>query len=231
MTPSRFSDHGEVGNSRSVLVVEDDALLRELIALALESYGFKVETAANAADARRTFSRGDHDSVVVDINLGSGPNGFDLANALREKAPHVAIVFLTNLPDSRFAGHDPKKLPKGVAYLRKSSLDDISQLVNALDSALRGNQMDAFREDSDPSRPLGQLTQKQMDVLNLSSQGLSNAQIAEQRGVSIKAIEDTLARAAHALYIDPQLEGNVRVAAARRFLAVTKGEKPPNHSL
>lgn len=212
--------------TRSVLVVEDDSFLRELIALALESHGFVVETAATAADARRVFSRGDHDSVVLDISLGSGPNGFDLADALREIAPHVAIVFLTNLPDSRFAGRDPKTLPKGVTYLRKSSLDDINTLVGALDSTLRGQGIESFREDQDPDRPLSQLTQKQMDVLNLAAQGMSNAQIAQQRGVSVKAIEDTLARAAQALSIDTTHEGNIRVAAVRRFLSVTKGEPP-----
>ncbi|MCF8530312.1 MAG: response regulator [Candidatus Nanopelagicales bacterium] len=217
-------------HSRSVLVVEDDSFLRELIALALERHGFIVETAATAADARRVFSRGDHDSVVLDVSLGSGPNGFDLADALREVAPHVAIVFLTNLPDSRFSGRSPRHLPKGVTYLRKSNLDDINTLVVALDSALRGHGTESFREDRDPARPFGQLTQKQMDVLKLAAEGMSNAQIAHNRGVSVKAVEDTLARAAQALSIDSNQEGNIRVAAVRRFLAVTKGESPRSSS-
>ncbi len=216
--------------SRSVLVVEDDSFLRELIALALENHGFIVETAATAADAKRVFSRGDHDSVVLDISLGTGPNGFDVADAFRAHAPHVAIVFLTNLPDSRFAGRDPKNFPKGATYLRKSGLDDITTLIAALDSALRGQGSEAFREDQNPERPLRHLTQKQVDVLNLAAQGLSNSQIAAQRGVSIKAIEDTLARAAQSLSIDTAHEGNVRVAAVRRFLAVTNGEAPRQSS-
>lgn len=226
--PPRKSD--STHPSRSVLVVEDDSFLRELIALALENHGFVVETAATAADAKRVFSRGDHDSVVLDISLGTGPNGFDLADALRAQAPHVAIVFLTNLPDSRFAGRDPKDFPKGATYLRKSALDDISTLIAALDSALRGQGSEAFREDQNPNRPLKNLTQKQVDVLNLAAQGLSNSQIAAQRGVSIKAIEDTLARAAQSLAIDTSTEGNVRVAAVRRFLAVTNGESPRRSS-
>lgn len=213
-------------HERSVLVVEDDALLRELLAVALERHGFSVDTAASASDAKRSFSRGDHDALVLDINLGPGPNGFDLAEVLRQQAPHVAIVFLTNVPDPRFVGRAPEDVPKGVAYLRKSSLGDVDALIVALDSALRGSGIDGLRQDRDPERPLASLTRKQIAVLSLVAAGKSNAQIAEDRGVSVKAIEDTISRAAQALGIDTQEEGNLRVAAARRFLAATGGANP-----
>ena len=213
-------------HQRSVLVVEDDALLRELLAVALERHGFSVDTAASASDAKRSFSRGDHAALVLDINLGPGPNGFDLAEVLRQQAPHVAIVFLTNVPDPRFVGRAPEDVPKGVAYLRKSSLGDVDALIVALDSALRGSGIDGLRQDRDPDRPLASLTRKQIAVLSLVAAGKSNAQIAEERGVSVKAIEDTISRAAQALGIDTQDEGNIRVAAARRFLAATGGANP-----
>lgn len=210
-------------HERSVLVVEDDALLRELLAVALERHGFSVDTAASASDAKRSFSRGDHDALVIDINLGPGPNGFDLAEVLRQQAPHIAIVFLTNLPDPRFAGRAPEEMPKGVAYLRKSSLGDVDALIAALDSALRGSGIDAYRQDKDANRPLATLTRKQLAVLALVAAGKSNAQVAAERGVSVKAIEDTISRAANAMGIDPQDEGNLRVAAVRRYLAATGG--------
>lgn len=221
---TRGADSIGVGFGRSVLIVEDDALLRELIAQSLEARGFRVETSATAADARRAFSRGDHDAVILDVNLGPGPNGFDLADSLLDSSPNLAIVFLTNLPDSRFVGRNAKQVPKGIAYLRKSTLSDVSTLIEALDSALRGSGAQNFRQDQDPARPLGQLTQKQMEVLRLASLGMSNAQIASERAVSVKAIEDTLARAAAAMDINTEMEANVRVAAVRRYLAVTKGE-------
>ena len=221
-----MNNHG-----RAVLVVEDDALLRELLAVALERHGFSVDTAASASDAKRSFSRGDHDALVLDINLGPGPNGFDLAEVIRKQAPHVAIVFLTNLPDSRFAGRSPEDVPKGVAYLRKSNLGDVDALISALDSALRGAGVERFRQDRDPDRPLAHLTRKQIAVMSLVAAGKSNAQIAEERGVSVKAIEDTVSRAAQALGIDTREEGNLRVAAVRRYLAATGGAIPVSVSL
>lgn len=210
---------------RSVLVVEDDALLRELLASALERFDFVVETAASSADARRAFERGDHDALVVDIELGAGPNGFDLADALLAKSPHTAVVFLTNLPDPRFADRDPTGLPAGVAYLRKSKLVDVDTLVAALDRALRGLSVGEFRHDQDPARPMASLTRKQISVLRLMSMGRSNAQIAQERGVSVKAVEDTISRACQALGVSSS-DGNSRVTAVRRFLEQTGSPSP-----
>lgn len=221
-------DSIEVKNAfkRSVLVVEDDSFLRDLLAIALERNGFVVETAASAADAKRVFSRGDHDAVMLDVSLGPGLNGFDLAQILRSQSPNVAVVFLTDLPDSRFAGKEPGELLPGIVYLRKSSLNDTQSLVVALDSALRGTDIDEYRQDQKPDRPLGKLTRKQLAVLGLAARGLTNAQIAAERGVSIKAVEDTIARASQTLAIG-SLEGvNVRVTAVRRYLEATGGQIP-----
>ena len=66
--------------ARHVVVVEDESLLRDLIAKSLEAAGFTVSTAANAADAKRACAAVDPDAVVVDIELGAGPNGFDFAD-------------------------------------------------------------------------------------------------------------------------------------------------------
>lgn len=210
-------------NSRSVLVVEDDGLLRDLIARALEGAGMLVETAATAADAKRAFSRMDPDAAVIDIELGPGPNGFDLADVLRSRAPHVAVVFLTNLPDPRFASRGGDEIAGGVSYLRKSRLTDVATLIDALDATMRGSQRGMPRHDRDPERPLGRLTRKQVDVLRLIAAGLTNAQIARERGVTVKAVEDTIGRIATALDIEASDEVNLRVAIARRDLDDTGG--------
>lgn len=209
--------------SRSILVVEDEPLLRELIAAALEARGFVVETAATAADAKRAFLRGDPDGVIIDVDLGPGPNGFDLAEVLQRVTPDVPMLFLTNLPDPRFADRDPDGIPKGVSYLRKSAITDLDSLVVALDAALRGSAGVESRHDRDARRPLAGLTRKQIAVLQLLADGKSNAQIAAVRGTTVKAVEDTIHRISLALGIDPTLQGNSRVAVARRYLEVTSG--------
>ena len=212
-----------LGDSRSILVVEDDALLRELIAVALEARGFVVETAATAADARRTFARFDPDGVVLDVDLGSGPNGFDLAMIMRNLSPQVAIVFLTDMADPRFVGRKSADLPKDVAYLRKSALSDVETLINTVDVALRGDVSNTVRNDLDSTRPLGNMTIKQLEVLRAISEGKTNKQIAVQRGVSVKAIEDIVRRTFAVLGLDSSAAGNVRTSLVRQYLHASAG--------
>ena len=207
---------------RSLLIVEDDALLRELVAGALETRGFRVTTAATAADAMRAVHAVDPDGALVDIDLGEGPTGFDFADRLLQQYPHVAIVFLTNLPDPRFADRDPNGLPRGVAYLRKSAISDVDAIIAALDSALRGGNLTQHRHDRNPKRPLANLTRRQIDVLRMVVDGKTNAQIADARGVTLKSVEATLQRAYLAIGIAPETNGNSRVLAARRFLEATE---------
>jgi DNA-binding NarL/FixJ family response regulator len=208
-------------DSRYVLIVEDDALLRELLATALESWGYSVQTASNVADAKRLFKLSDPDGVILDIDLGPGPNGFDLAQIILSNAPATSIVFLTNLPDSRFAEVDPDGLPTGIAYLRKSALSDLNLLAQALDVTMRGEVTSEFRHDKDKTRPFSNLTKKQIEVLRLMSQGKSNAQIAATRGTSVKAVEDAIRRACEAIGIDNSVDGNTRTAAVAKYLSVT----------
>ena len=207
---------------RSLLIVEDDALLRELVAGALESRGFRVTTAATAADAMRAVHVMDPDGALVDIDLGEGPTGFDFADRLLQQYPHIAIVFLTNLPDPRFADRDPNGLPRGIAYLRKSAISDVDAIVATLDSALRGGNLTQHRHDRNPNRPLAGLTRRQIDVLRMVVDGKTNAQIADARGVTLKSVEATLQRAYLAIGIAPETNGNSRVLAARRFLEATE---------
>ena len=208
-------------NSRFVLVVEDDALLRELLANVLEMQGFKVQTASNAADAKRAFRNGDPDGVVLDVDLGPGPNGFDLAQTIVHEAPETGIVFLTHFPDTRFASSEGIEVPDGVAYLRKSALSDLNRLFEALDYAMRGNVTDDFRDDLDRHRPLANLTRKQIQILKLMSMGQSNAQIAQKRGTTVKAVEEAVRRACLAIGVNSDTESNSRTAAVARFLSLS----------
>ena len=200
---------------RHLLVVEDEALLRDLIARTLEAEGFVVTTVSNAADAKRAVKTVDPDAMVVDIELGPGPNGLDLAQALTRTRPDIGVVFLTNLPDPRFASSD-SKVSKNQAYLRKSGLESSTNLLDAIESVLRDRVTKEYRHDLASSRPFSNLSARQIDTLKLVSQGKTNRQIAEIRGTTERAVESMLSRVFEALEIDPKAS-NARVEAAARF--------------
>lgn len=207
-----------LGMGRGVLVVENDPMTRGLLADLLEKHGFEVSTAANASDARRACAMADPDGLVLDVDLGPGPTGFDVADVLIAERSHLAILFLTNLPDARFAGRDPSTLPEGVAYLRKERLADTGALVTALDAVMRGTVDASLRHDLDPQRPMAGLSRTQVSVLRLLALGLSNQQIAEARGTSTRAVQSVIARALEAIGVENTEEGSARVVAARSFM-------------
>jgi DNA-binding NarL/FixJ family response regulator len=200
-------------------VVENESLLRDLIARSLEAAGFDVSTAANAADAKRAVKATDPDVCVVDIELGPGPNGFDFAEYLSREAQDVGVVFLTNLPDPRFANRDSKSISQNQAYLRKSQLVDSKELIEAVNAVLKEQDVDKFRHDQNQTRPLAELSRRQISVLKLVAEGQSNNQIAEQRGTTVRAVEGMVSRIFTALGVDAQGVGNARVEATRMYLS------------
>jgi DNA-binding NarL/FixJ family response regulator len=203
---------------RQVVVVEDDAFMRSLVASSLEAKNFQVTVAANVAEAKRLCNAIDPDAVVIDIQLGDGPNGFEFADYLGMRSPHIAIVFLTNLPDPRFAGRDRRSMPANAAYVCKTRLSGVDELVGALESVLREQVSVRYRHDLQSGRPLAALSKKQLSVLSQVAKGLTNAQIASARGSSVRAVEGMIGRVFEALALKASPDSNARVEATKMFL-------------
>lgn len=93
--------------SPRVLVVEDDATLRESLERALRHEGYEVQSAADGTDIGPAAESFQPQLAVVDINLGEGPNGFTVARRLRA-ASDVPVLFLTAADslEDRLAGFE-----------------------------------------------------------------------------------------------------------------------------
>jgi len=206
--------------TRRLILAEDNGLLRDLLATALESQGYIVHAASDVAEAKHLLGTIDPDGAVLDIELGPGPNGFSLGKFILKESPGTGIVFLTDLPDARFASQPGGEFSPAVAYIRKSSLNDLRRLYEAVDLSMRGEVTAEHRDDRDKDRPFADLTRKQIEVLRYMAAGKSNAQIAELRGTSLKATEDAIHRACRAIGVQGMNEGNLRAAAVARFLSV-----------
>lgn len=87
-----------------LLVVDDDARLRELLRRYLVDNGFRVTTAADAREARQALSRFAFDLVVLDVMM-PGESGLDLTRALRREG-RVPVLLLTAMaePEDRVNG-------------------------------------------------------------------------------------------------------------------------------
>jgi two-component system OmpR family response regulator len=77
-----------------VLLVDDDAGIRELLVSALGFAGFDVATAEDATSMFRAFEEHDPEVVVLDVQL-PGEDGFGLVQLLRSRGVRVPVLFLT----------------------------------------------------------------------------------------------------------------------------------------
>jgi two-component system OmpR family response regulator len=116
----------------NVLVVEDDAPLRELLARGLREEGFDVRTAANGHEAMETTRGGGVDALVLDIGLPDA-DGRDLCQALRAEGYNAPVLFLTarDAMVDRLAGFRAG----GDDYVVKPF--EIAEVVARLDALLR----------------------------------------------------------------------------------------------
>jgi DNA-binding NarL/FixJ family response regulator len=215
--------HTEPMGLASVLVVEDDAFSRTLIANVLQATTLDVVHATGrVADAIRAAKQKPCDVALLDLDLGPGPTGFDLAVLLRREFPRLGIVFLTSYLDPRLVGVERGMIPVGSRFLRKSDLDDATLLVKTIVSA--AHQPMTAQQYSFDDTPL--LTDNQLTVLSLVASGKSTKEIAAEMGVSDKAIEASISRIHRVVGDSAGESGGTRVGLVRAFYAIT-GRTPP----
>ncbi len=203
--------------TRRILVVEDEGFTRAAVSAALESAGFSVEAVATAAEALRVLNEHDPHALVTDLDLGSGPNGVDLACRVAQERPWVGLVILTAHQSVQLAVGSTQGLPAGSVMLVKSRLGSMHDIASAIEQSIS----QAVQEpcDGDVLDPRPVVSQVQAETLRLMAEGLSNAGIAQRRGTTLRAAEASVQRTLLALGIaaDPAL--NSRVIAVRMWQA------------
>ena len=112
-----------------VLLIDDDALVRQTLADRLAEEGIEVDGLANAEDALVLLGAGPvPDVLVADIDLGPGLGGLDLAAIARERHPGVEVVLISGVrPDP-----NRQALARRERFLRKPFAP------SALAEAIRG---------------------------------------------------------------------------------------------
>lgn len=212
-------------NSARLLVIEDDAFTRSSIVGALTGNGISVvESVGTSAEAVTAFETHDPDAVLVDLDLGYGPTGLDLIRAFRIRKPTLGVVLLTTYSDPRLLRSNLPDIPTGTEYLVKSNVHEIAVVTQAISQAISnaGSARTKSRTPrNDIPREILGLTDIQIETLRMVSQGHTNSEIAKQRFVSEKAVEQTISKIAKALEIPAATNQNQRVHIARVYFRLT----------
>jgi two-component system, OmpR family, response regulator RegX3 len=83
--------------SLKILVVDDEASLRETLTRSFTREGHAVQALASGAEAIERAGEESFDVILLDVALGAGPNGYEVCRALRERRNVVPIIMLTAL--------------------------------------------------------------------------------------------------------------------------------------
>jgi DNA-binding response OmpR family regulator len=83
--------------SLKILVVDDEASLRDTLTRSFTREGHTVEALASGAEAIERAGEEHFDVILLDVALGAGPNGYEVCRALRERRNIVPIIMLTAL--------------------------------------------------------------------------------------------------------------------------------------
>jgi DNA-binding NarL/FixJ family response regulator/class 3 adenylate cyclase len=215
------------GNGMRVVVAEDSVLLREGIARLLEDAGLQVVGQAGTADELMLKVRSYKPHVaIVDIRMPptQTDEGLRAAKEIREKHPETAVLVLSQYLESAYALELLSESAEGVGYLLKDRVADVPEFVaavrrvgeggSALDPSVVSQLVGRRRQDD----PIGQLTPREREVLELMAEGLSNRAIADRLVVTERAVEKHVTSIFGKLRLGADSESHRRVLAVLAYL-------------
>ncbi len=207
-----------------VLLVENDPFTLAALSDALSFQRCTVVAAVTTArEALAQQSKCDAQVALLDLDLGVGPTGIDLAHALRKNQPHIGIVILSTYQDPRLAVAHLPDPPVGTCYLSKQDITNIGQVLEQVLATAHA----PLRQRGSDANLLPLMSETQRQVLARLAASMSTQAIADERGVSAKAIEQTISKLYEIFSIPRDGSTNQRVQLVRSYFELTgKLQKP-----
>lgn len=112
-----------------ILVVEDDALVREYVVSQLELFGYQVHTAVDGPAALELIKQGiEVDLLFTDVVMPNGMSGRELADAAQQQRPGLRVLYTSGYTENSIVHHG--RLDSGVLLLSKPyNRDELAQKI------------------------------------------------------------------------------------------------------
>ena len=209
-----------------VVIGEDEALLREGLALMLGRAGIEiVGMAASADELLRLVAAQPPDLVITDIRMppDKTDDGLRAAITIRSAHPATAVLVLSQHVQRRYALELLSEGGHGVGYLLKQRVADVRTFLRDVARVADGEtvldpEVVAVMLDRSP-QATDCLTPRQREVLALMAEGRSNAAIARELVITDKAVVQHVSNIYAALGLPPSDDDHRRVLAVVRLLA------------
>ena len=126
----RSTLHDSRADGQTILVIEDEAAVRNLVVTMLSRLGYRALSAADGEEGLRLFNEFQPNAVISDVVLAGSRNGIETIAAIRELRPRVPAMFMSGYSDFS----DIEGLPDGVPLLAKPF--NMAQLQGRLEELL-----------------------------------------------------------------------------------------------
>jgi DNA-binding NarL/FixJ family response regulator len=210
-----------------VVIAEDLFLLRDGLARLMEAHGFELAAAVDSAPGLLTALL-DHkpDVAIVDVRLPPTftDDGLRAAIEARREVPGLPVLVLSQYVEQLYARELLADQAGGVGYLLKDRVFNDDQFIDAVRTvAAGGTVMDAevvskLLGRRSREEPLGRLSAREREVLELMAEGRSNSAIAQRLYVTEKAVSKHSTSIFSKLDLAPSDDDNRRVLAVLAYL-------------
>ena len=168
-----------------ILIVEDNPMINLDIKSLLTHEGFKIAgVASHGSKALDLLANRKPNFAILDIHLGNGISGIDIAEVIHEKY-HFPYIFLTSFSDDATVTAAQEQAPYG--YLVKPFQD--RTLITTITTAWLHHQRLKENKDPDLDQYFDQLTPQEQTVCRELMKGGSYKQISEQLFVSLNTLK------------------------------------------
>jgi DNA-binding NarL/FixJ family response regulator len=210
-----------------VVIADDGVLFREGMARILTEIGFDVTgQAGDGTGLVDLVSADPPDVVITDLRMPPmfGDEGIEAAARIREIAPGVGIILLSQYVEVHHALRLMEDFTGGVGYLLKDRFPDLRASATDVGWVANGDvvvdpelvtRLVRRRRQRDP---LDDLSDREREVLGMMARGLTNAALADALFVSQKTVEGYVRSIFTKLGLPPSEREHRRVLAVLQFL-------------
>lgn len=197
-----------------VVLGDSSLLFREGLSRVLTEAGFDVAASVGTRDQLNQVSETDPPDVfIVDLELADLPDRSD-----------VGLLVLSQDVDAGSAIELLGQRSKGIGYLLKDRVSDVRQLVDAIERVAAGESVidsevaTSLATAKRAGNPLGELTDREREILELMAEGRSNQAISEQLFLTPKTVEGHIGHIFSKLGLEPTQDEHRRVVAVLTYL-------------
>jgi DNA-binding NarL/FixJ family response regulator len=217
-----------------VVIVEDQALLREGIVALLQENGIEVVAQAQDGEGLLRIVAGHRpDLAIVDVRLPPTfrDEGIRAALEARRRHPELAVLVLSQYVEPVYTGELLASGQSGVGYLLKERVGEVRSFLDAVERVAGGGTAldreviaSLVREQDRRGRDeaLAELTKRERETLSLIAQGRSNAAIARELVITLGAVEKHVTNIFAKLDLPATDDDHRRVLAVLAYLGAVE---------